>query len=639
MFQHDYQHLVNDSTLARTMDGVINFWNDSAENLYGWRKEEAVGRISHNLLQTQFPKPLEEIESELLRMGQWKGRLVHTTRGGDRVVVESRWVLNRERESGAVVESNEPVTDYEPAGIDRHSGETETEVRAATSNAKKIADVVVQKIADTVLTTIGFGCILVSLYFIYYYGWKAERHFNNPAIGIVVYWVAPVILAAILFAVLKWGGKSKINAALFCLSSTSAIYGGELLLSALRSTDLPPPPNVGGQMKGQSEKDALLKLAKQFDVRFDTRSKLEFIRDLRRQGIHPVPAVHPSHLLIEQKDGTRRSRIDIRGRESLPLGGISNKVTVLCNETGEYITYHSDEHGFRNAPGIWKLHRVDIAAVGDSFTHGACVASDRTFAGLIQKRYPATLNLGMSGSGPLTELAALKEYLPPFAPKVVLWFYYEENDLPDVRSETKSPLLMRYMEKGFSQGLLARQDDIDEALETYIKEQEVLEDRKEEAAKREEPLRRNSQTGMTEKVKNIIKLSNLRTRLGLVYGNGTVITDEHAWRTVGTAELDMLRNVLSQAKASVEGWGGTLYFVYLPEWYRYGEPRLADKNRESVLKLVETLKIRTVDLHPVFQAQKDPLSLFPLRRFLHYNEKGHRLVAEEILKVVSAEFK
>ena len=47
--------------MTRTMEGRINSWNRSAAELFGWKKEEAIGRISHDLLQTQFPKPLQEI--------------------------------------------------------------------------------------------------------------------------------------------------------------------------------------------------------------------------------------------------------------------------------------------------------------------------------------------------------------------------------------------------------------------------------------------------------------------------------------------------------------------------------------------------------------------------------------------------
>src|SRR5215831_11156121 len=103
--------LVNDSVMTRSVEGIINFWNHSAEKLYGWRKEEAVGKVSHNLLQTQFPEPLEEIESKLIRNGQWEGKLVHTTRDGDHVVVESRWSLELKGELGALVEINTRSTD------------------------------------------------------------------------------------------------------------------------------------------------------------------------------------------------------------------------------------------------------------------------------------------------------------------------------------------------------------------------------------------------------------------------------------------------------------------------------------------------------------------------------------------------
>ena len=54
--RYDYLFdLVNDSVMTRSIDGKIHFWNQPAEQLYGWRKEEAIGKVSHDLLQTQFP--------------------------------------------------------------------------------------------------------------------------------------------------------------------------------------------------------------------------------------------------------------------------------------------------------------------------------------------------------------------------------------------------------------------------------------------------------------------------------------------------------------------------------------------------------------------------------------------------------
>ena len=36
--------------MVRTFDGEILFWGRGLQNLYGWSAEEAIGRISHELL-------------------------------------------------------------------------------------------------------------------------------------------------------------------------------------------------------------------------------------------------------------------------------------------------------------------------------------------------------------------------------------------------------------------------------------------------------------------------------------------------------------------------------------------------------------------------------------------------------------
>ena len=61
-------------------------------------------------------------------------------------------------------------------------------------------------------------------------------------------------------------------------------------------------------------------------------------------------------------------------------------------------------------------------------------------------------------------LATLKVYLPLLTPKIVLWFYYEGNDLVDLQTERKSALLRNYLRDDFTQRDLARQSDIDRAI-------------------------------------------------------------------------------------------------------------------------------------------------------------------------------
>ncbi len=82
--------------MVRALDGSILLWGQGLQALYGWSAEEAVGRISHELLATEFPIPLSEIMAGLLDAGEWRGELVHIHRDGHRVVVASQWALHRD---------------------------------------------------------------------------------------------------------------------------------------------------------------------------------------------------------------------------------------------------------------------------------------------------------------------------------------------------------------------------------------------------------------------------------------------------------------------------------------------------------------------------------------------------------------
>jgi PAS domain S-box-containing protein len=99
--------------LVRDMTGKIFLWNLGVEKLYGYTRDEAVSRVSHELLQTQFPEPLEQIETKLEQNGSWEGELIHRKRDGTRVVVASLWVLHRDAQGRPlrVLESNTDITE------------------------------------------------------------------------------------------------------------------------------------------------------------------------------------------------------------------------------------------------------------------------------------------------------------------------------------------------------------------------------------------------------------------------------------------------------------------------------------------------------------------------------------------------
>jgi light-regulated signal transduction histidine kinase (bacteriophytochrome) len=49
-------------------------------------------QLHADLLHTEFPEPIEEMEASLARDGLWQGELVQHSRSGERTVVVSRWV-------------------------------------------------------------------------------------------------------------------------------------------------------------------------------------------------------------------------------------------------------------------------------------------------------------------------------------------------------------------------------------------------------------------------------------------------------------------------------------------------------------------------------------------------------------------
>jgi two-component system, LuxR family, sensor kinase FixL len=98
---------------VRDMHNVITYWNRGAEDFYGWRAAEVVGKATTNqLLRTVYPAPLEEIDAELLSAGHWEGELVHTKADGAQVVVASRWSLqrNEQQQPFAILELDNDIT-------------------------------------------------------------------------------------------------------------------------------------------------------------------------------------------------------------------------------------------------------------------------------------------------------------------------------------------------------------------------------------------------------------------------------------------------------------------------------------------------------------------------------------------------
>ena len=109
-----------------------------------------------------------------------------------------------------------------------------------------------------------------------------------------------------------------------------------------------------------------------------------------------------NHLFVPQTDDRVKSAISIDGHEVMPLAAVSKRLTLLCNEAGQWIRYRSDRHGFNNPAEIWQAERLEIAALGDSSLR-LLRAGRPEFRGAHPTAPSATLNLGSRWRRPVTD--------------------------------------------------------------------------------------------------------------------------------------------------------------------------------------------------------------------------------------------
>ena len=98
--------------LVRDTEDKILYWNRAAEVMYGFKCDDAIGRVGHDLMRTQFPEPWDQMLAKLRSGRQWQGELRHTRSNGAEMVVSSQWIAQFD-DSGAlesIIEVNIDVT-------------------------------------------------------------------------------------------------------------------------------------------------------------------------------------------------------------------------------------------------------------------------------------------------------------------------------------------------------------------------------------------------------------------------------------------------------------------------------------------------------------------------------------------------
>ena len=342
---------------------------------------------------------------------------------------------------------------------------------------------------------------------------------------------------------------------------------------------------------------------------FDSRSRVELMGALEAQGDSVWPNFNSWELNL------RGDTILLNNQPVQPLGGISLVHTLYCNERGTYELFTSDEYGFRNPRGL-QVAPVDLALIGDSFVQGYCVPSDSTAAALLRAKFPRTVNLGRDNYGPLSQLALLREYAARLRPGIVLWFFYEGNDLEDLEIEKQRAPLVRYLEPTYSAHLADHTDSLDRKLRDVVRAKRSL-------AEQRQTRRRSRPNDQPSGFRSFATLSRIRQ----------LVTEAiHRPKPIFPFDESLYHRILQQAQRESAAWGGRFTLVYLPAWQRFGDPPLANPHRARILSLVSDLNIPVIDLVPAFVQSGDPVGFFPFRLPGHYQPEGQRLIASEILR-------
>jgi PAS domain S-box-containing protein len=99
-----------DAILSWKLGGGIVYWSRGAEALYGFTREEAIGRSSHELLKARCCMSSREREAQIAQHGLWHGEMIHTARDGHEITVESRHVRVCYGGETYALETNSDVT-------------------------------------------------------------------------------------------------------------------------------------------------------------------------------------------------------------------------------------------------------------------------------------------------------------------------------------------------------------------------------------------------------------------------------------------------------------------------------------------------------------------------------------------------
>jgi hypothetical protein len=463
-----------------------------------------------------------------------------------------------------------------------------------------------------------------------YTHYKSYYFFNSTRLNQYIVYYYMFLGGIIFFSILIFlNSEIKKNTILFIFTLTMLIYTSEILVRFFFKDIDKDPPKINKEIRENRAKIILKKYGKVID----TRSQLEVKQSLKKKGVDVSLLVTPYRMLATDgikflKDGSDNAS---NADRIYPLSGISKKLYLGGAESGEYKFYTTDRYGFNNLDKDWDKD-IHITLIGDSFVHGGYLNFENNFTGVLKRiSEQAVLGLGQPNNGPMLELATLKEYALKIDPEIILWMYYEGNDLIELADEKNSKTLNKYLSKGFEQNLINNQINIERSYSRFVSEKiNELELKDKDVRSKAFSLDQKKNTTLI----STIKLQKIRK---ILFTSQFSRFKEDEIKN-STSHLE---DVLIEAKREINLLGSKFYFVYLPSSTRY----LKDYNyslkrnkyfREEVINIVNKLNIELIDIHDIlFKDNPNPLSFYHFSMHSHYNKKAVEQISLEIYKQIN----
>jgi len=356
-----------------------------------------------------------------------------------------------------------------------------------------------------------------------------------------------------------------------------------------------------------------IEIAKKRNINFDKRNKYSAYVSESKKNTNLSTPFYFNRSFLENKIIKKR----IKENKIIPFRGPINKQTLSCAEDLNYKLINNDKYGFKN-PNIVYQNQVDIILIGDSYAEGLCEDEKNDISGHLRNLNLNTVNLGVTGSGPLLSLGILKEFIQNLNPKYIIYLYFEGNDLNDLHWENQT-YLSNYLNQDFEINYIDKINEINIFLNDFHKKRDLNLKKINDNIKVDE----NPDSAFFSIIIDILEIKNIKS-----------ILRPYIFSKKNNIDIDLFYEILNLMNDEVKKNNSELIFVYLPTWSRYftkfNEEKLLLSQKESIIDFVKRNNIRFIDFAKELENSKKIKDYFPLGYIGHYNSEGYKKIANKV---------